>query len=199
MKRIGLTGGIASGKSTVARWIAARGVPVLDADQLSRALTRPGMAALDKIAERWPQVVRRDGALDRAALGRIAFCDALQRAHLEAILIPEILRAFEAWACALARLGQPVCVFDAALLFEQGLEPQFDDILLIAAPETLQLERLMARDGLSIAEAKARLAAQLPLDLKRARARWILDNAGSIGELQARFEALWPALVSHRQ
>lgn len=195
MKRIGLTGGIASGKSTVARWIAARGIPILDADRLSRDLTRPGAPALTQIAALWPQVLRRDGTLDRAALGRIAFSDAGGRARLEAILIPAILDSFEAWAGDMARSHCQACVFDAALLFEQHLEARFDGVLLVAAPAHLQIERLMARDALSRQEAEARLSAQLPLDVKRRRARWILDNAGSLGALRACFEALWPQIL----
>lgn len=195
MKRIGLTGGIASGKSTVAAWISALGVPVLDADRLSRDLTCPGMPALDKIAAIWPRVVRREGTLDRAALGRIAFSDDLERARLEAILIPEILAGFESWAGDMARSHCPACVLDAALLFEQNLEARFDGVLLVAAPVHLQIERLMARDALSRREAEARLAAQLPLARKRERARWILDNGGSLGELRSRFDALWPTIL----
>ena len=195
MKRIGLTGGIASGKSTVAGWIAARGVPILDADQLSRDLTRPGMPALERIAAAWPHVVRT-GELDRPSLARVVFGDPKARARLEAMLIPAIVEAFESWAECQARAGHPVCVFDAALLFEQRLESRFDGVLLVAAPEDLQLERLMSRDAFSRIEAQRRLAAQLPLALKRPRARWILENDSSIDALRERFETLWPAMVA---
>lgn len=194
MKRIGLTGGIASGKSTVARWIEVRGVPVLDADQVSRDVTRPGMEALQKIVERWPQTLLGDGTLDRTTLGRIAFSQPTERQSLEAIVLPEILKAFENWASACEAAGCPICVFDAALLFEHNLDARFDGILLVAAPPELQIERLMARDGLSCSQARARLSAQLPLETKRARARWILENEGSIGELRTHFETLWATL-----
>ncbi|MDR0966980.1 MAG: dephospho-CoA kinase [Myxococcales bacterium] len=195
MRRIGLTGGIASGKSSVARWIEAKGAPIIDADRLARDVTRPETSALRSIATRWPQVIRADGTLDRGWLGRVIFSDPTERAALEAIVLPEILDAFERWAREREAEGCPLAVFDAALLFEQDLDARFDGILLVAAPPELQIERIVARDGLSPDEANARVAAQLPLELKRPRAHWILENTGSIEALRDQFEALWARVI----
>ena len=196
MKRIGLTGGIASGKSTVARWIASRGVPLIDADALSRRVVEPGMPALAAIGRRWPEVVAAgDGALDRRALGRLVFADGRARRELDAIMLPAIAAAFERWALDCERAGQALCVYDAALLFEHHLDARFDGVLLIASPPELQLARLMARDALTEAEARQRIAAQLPLAAKRARARWVLENDGALDALRGRFEALWPRIA----
>lgn len=191
MKIVGLTGGIASGKSTVARLIAGLGVPVVDADLLSRDVVEPGTPALAEISRRWPQALRPDGALDRKAMGRLVFADPEERRALTAIVLPRILEAFRARAAALEAAGEPFCVFEAATLYEEKLERLVAGVLVVSLPADEQVRRLMARNALSEDEARRRLAAQLPLEEKVRRARWVLANDGPEAELPAKVERLW--------
>lgn len=191
MKVIGLTGGIASGKSTVARLLAGMGVPVIDADQLAREVVEPGQPALAEVAARWPSVLRADGSLDRRALGAIVFADPAQRRELTALVVPRLVARFEAQREALAARGESRCVFEAATLFEEGLEGAVDGVLVVSLPPDEQVLRVRARNGLTEEEARARLAAQLPLAEKVRRARWVLDNSGPEAELEGRVRALW--------
>lgn len=190
MKRIGLTGGIASGKSTVARMLAERGVPVIDADRLAREVVEPGTEALAAIAARWPQVVR-EGRLDRKALGAIVFADPGERRALEAIVHPAIRRESERRMAALEAEGVPLAVYEAALLIENGLDRVLDATVLVAAPEEVQVERLVARDGLDPEAARARIAAQLPLAEKRKRATFVIENDGNLATLRERVDRVW--------
>lgn len=190
MKRIGLTGGIASGKSTVARMLAERGVPVIDADRLAREVVEPGTEALAAIAARWPQVVR-EGRLDRKALGAIVFADPGERRALEAIVHPAIRRESERRMAALEAEGVPLAVYEAALLIENGLDRVLDATVLVAAPEEVQVERLVARDGLDPEAARARIAAQLPLAEKRKRATFVIENDGDLATLRERVDRVW--------
>ncbi len=191
MKVIGLTGGIASGKSTVARLLAGMGVPVIDADLLAREVVEPGQPALAGVAARWPSVLRPDGTLDRRALGGIVFADAEERAALTALVLPRLVARFEAQREALAARGERCCVFEAATLFEEGLQGAVDGVLVVSLPPDEQVRRVRARNGLTEEEARARLAAQLPLSEKVRRARWVLDNSGPEAELEGRVRALW--------
>jgi dephospho-CoA kinase len=194
MKIIGLTGGIASGKSTAARLLSGLGVPVIDADRLSRAAVEPGTPGLEAIARRWPEVIRADGTLDRPRLGAIVFADAAERRALSSLLMPSMIEAFRRQAAKLQQRGEPFAVFEAATLFEEGLDSLVDGVLVIAASEAQQIERLRARNGYTEAEARARLAAQLPLEEKVRRSRWMLDNGGGEGELAHKVRALWPQI-----
>lgn len=193
MKRIGLTGGIASGKSTVARLLAARGVPVVDADALAREVVAPGTPGLAAIAARWPSVVCA-GELDRKALGAIVFADSAERRALEAITHP-LIRAEAARRMAAARdAGHPVVVYEAALLFENDLDRELDATLLVALPPELQVERLRARDGVSEADARARIRSQMPLEQKAARATYVIDNSGDLDALRLRVDEIWAGI-----
>lgn len=191
MKIIGLTGGIASGKSTVARILAAAGVPVIDADRIAREVVEPGRPALARIAARWPQVIREDRTLDRKRLGEIVFSDAAARAELSQMAMPEIRRVFLERAGQLRQAGHELCVFEAATLFEENMESAVDGVLCVSLPPEDQVRRLMARNGLSEAEARARLAAQLPLSEKVSRSRWVLENAGPAAGLADKVLAMW--------
>ncbi|MGC4115491.1 MAG: dephospho-CoA kinase [Myxococcales bacterium] len=191
MKIVGLTGGIASGKSTVARLIAGMGVPVIDADQLARDVVEPGTPALAQIAARWPAVVRPDGTLDRQALGARVFKDAGERQELTAIVLPRITEAFLARARELDAAGEPFCVFEAATLFEERLEHLVDGVLVVSLPPQEQVRRLMARNALTEEQARERLAAQLPLEEKVRRARWVLQNDGPEAELPDQARQVW--------
>ena len=187
-RRIGLTGGIASGKSTVGRLLAERGLPVLDADVYAREALAPGSPGAAAVLERFGERVALAGAatralagaaapaLDRAALGRIVFSDAAELRWLEQLVHPLVRQRF---AAELERLREaPVVVLMIPLLFEAGLDTLCSEIWLVDCDEDQQLQRLMERDGLGEADARARLAAQWPLARKRALATVVLDNRG---------------------
>jgi dephospho-CoA kinase len=194
LKLVGLTGGIGSGKSTVARMIAALGVPVLDADQLLRDVQAPGQPAAAEIAAAWPQVMRPDGSVDRAALGRIVFADPVARLRLEAITHPRIQALTEARAAELAAAGHRLVFYEASLLVETGRYRDLDGLVVVsAAPET-QLARVLARDGMTEAQARARIAAQLPLADKVRVATAVIDNDGSLEATREQVERLVAAL-----
>ena len=186
MLRIGLTGGIASGKSTVAREFAALGVPVVDADALYHQLVAPtegGASPLvSLIAARFPNVLATNGALDRTALGRTVFADDAARRDLESITHPAVAEAAERALRAHADAGAPWAIYDVPLLYERDLESRFYGVIVVWVPPAVQRARLAARDGFVGPAAEARLRAQLPLDDKRGRARWVVDNAGSPAE-----------------
>jgi dephospho-CoA kinase len=194
LKLVGLTGGIATGKSTVARLIAERGIPVVDADQLAREAVEPGQPALAEIASRWPAVIAADGRLDRRRLGAIVFADAVARRQLEAILHPRIAALADARAAELAARGHPLAFYEASLLVETGRHRDFDGLVVVkAAPET-QIARVMARDRLARDEARARLAAQLPLERKLAVATAVIDNDGDLAATTAQVDRLLAGL-----
>lgn len=192
MLTVALTGNIGSGKSTVARLLAARGATIIDADVLARRAVEPGTPALAAIARRWgPPVLAPDGSLDRAALARIVFADPAERAALDAMVHPEVRRLRdEAMDAARAR-GARVVVSDIPLLFELNLERGFDLVLLVDAPEAIRLERLVQERGLEREQARRMVAAQQPADGKRARADIVIDNAGTMAALESRVADAW--------
>jgi dephospho-CoA kinase len=191
MRLVGLTGGIATGKSTFAAALRALGVPVLDADLLARQVVAPGTPALAEIARAFgPAVLGPDGALDRKALGALVFADPAARKRLEAITHPAIRAAMVAETRRLAEAGHDLAFYDTPLLYEVGLDQAMALTVVVFAPPEAQLARLMARDGLGRAEAEARLAAQLPVAEKAARADVVIDNADDRAPLQAKAAAL---------
>ncbi|MCP9933701.1 dephospho-CoA kinase [Cyanobium sp. Candia 9D4] len=187
-RRIGLTGGIASGKSTVGRLLAERGLPVLDADVYAREALAPGSPGAAAVLERFGERVALSGAatralagaaapaLDRAALGRIVFGDAAELRWLEQLVHPLVRQRFATELNGLQ--DEPAVVLMIPLLFEAGLEGLCNETWLVDCDEDQQLQRLMGRDGLGEADARARLAAQWPLARKRALATVVLDNRG---------------------
>ncbi|HYG66879.1 MAG TPA: dephospho-CoA kinase, partial [Anaeromyxobacteraceae bacterium] len=171
MRLVGLTGGIATGKSTFAAALRALGAPVIDADRLAREVVEPGRPALAEIVRAFgPGVLAPDGSLDRRRLGAIVFADPEARRRLEAITHPAIRAAMREETARLAAAGHAVAFYDVPLLYEVGLEREVDAVVVVYAPRAAQLERLRRRDGLDAAGAEARLAAQLPIDEKAARA-----------------------------
>jgi dephospho-CoA kinase len=200
MLLIGLTGGIATGKSSVGRLLRARGVPVVDADVLARDAVAPGSDALNAIRARFGAAVfAQDGSLDRKALGAVVFGDPEARGDLNAIVHPEVARrAFEALDAVRAG-GHPVAVSEVPLLFEHGLDAMVDRTLVVACSDENQLRRLMARDGLDEAAARARIAAQLPLAEKRRRAHVVIENDGGPEELKARVDEAWARVTAPRE
>jgi len=187
VRLVGLTGGIATGKSTFAAALRALGVPVLDADQLARRVVAPGTPALAEIAGAFgPGVLGPDGALDRKALGALVFADPAARRRLEAITHPAIRGAMAAETARLAAAGHDLAFYDTPLLYEVGLDQAMALTVVVFAPPEAQLARLMARDGFSRAEAEARLAAQLPVAEKAARADVVVDNADDRAPLEGK-------------
>jgi dephospho-CoA kinase len=196
VKLYGLTGGIASGKSTVSRMLRELGAHVLDADVIAREVVEPGTPGLKAVAERFPGVVGPDGRLDRAKLGARVFGDARERAALNALLHPLIGQEFLRRTQELAEAGAERVLYDAPLLIENRLHEGMDGVVLVWVPREVQKARLRARDGLDEAAAEARLAAQLPLDEKRQHATWVVDNSGELGTTRARVEEVWRAMLA---
>lgn len=194
--KIGLTGGIASGKSMAARRLRTLGAYVLDADDVSRELTRPGGALLAPLAAEFGGgILTAHGELDRRALGAIVFFDKEKLARLNAITHPAIIRRMHRLADEyLAARPDGVAVLDMALLIECGEHKNVDAVWLVTAPEKTRLARIMARDGCTEEEALSRMAAQLPQEEKEKYADVIIKNDGGIAELFEKVDALYAAL-----
>jgi dephospho-CoA kinase len=191
MRLIGVTGGIATGKSTVDRMLADHGAIVIDADELAREAVRPGEPTLDEVATRFGRdVIRPDGTLDRGRVGEIVFADAEARRDLERITHPRIMELMQERIAAALASPVPLVAVDVPLLFESAREAMFEGVLLVYAPRDVQLRRLRERNGLDEDAALQRLAAQLPIDEKRDRATWIIDNSHGI-DATARAVDLW--------
>jgi dephospho-CoA kinase len=196
---VGLTGNIGSGKSTVARLLEARGVPVIDADVLAREAVAPGTPALAAIVARFGEnVIAPDGTLDRAALRHIIFADPAERAALDAIVHPAVNARRRTLLNQQRALGARVVVCDIPLLFEAGLDGTMDAIVLVDAPRDIRLTRIMHDRGLTRAEALAMIDSQLPAEGKRARSAYVIDNDGTLDDLRSRFEATWHSLEHDR-
>jgi len=195
MLLIGLTGNIASGKSTVARLLSERGATIIDADVLARRVVEPGMPAFDEIVRRWGhQVVAPDGSLDRDALRRFVFSQHEQLEELNGIVHPEVAAYRDRLVNEARQRGDRLVVQDIPLLFERGIVEQFDRIVLVDAPRPVRLERLMRERGLSETEAMDMITAQMPAELKRARADYIIENTGTVRELEERVSDVWHSL-----
>ncbi|MFP5505481.1 MAG: dephospho-CoA kinase [Gammaproteobacteria bacterium] len=188
MLRIGLTGGIGSGKTTVANLFAARGVPVIDTDVVARELVEPGQPALAEIAARFgADLLDANGRLDRARLRERVFADTGKRQELEAILHPRIQTAMEHRA---AQTDAPYVLLVIPLLFEAGWQDRVDRVLLVDVPENLQRARVAARDRLEPAQIDAILAAQAGREQRRAGADDIIDNSGDAAALEPQVDVL---------
>jgi dephospho-CoA kinase len=184
MRVIGLTGGIASGKSTVAGLLAEQGVPVIDADQLAREAVAPGSETLRQIADIFgPQVIRPDGLLDRDAMAAVVFAEPERRRVLEGIVHPAIKTLAEQRLAELRDRGEPVAIYMAPLLIEAGATDRVDEIWVVYSKRETQLQRIMARDGIGLEAAGQRLAAQMPMEEKRSYGRVVIDNNGSLEDL----------------
>jgi dephospho-CoA kinase len=192
---VGLTGNIGSGKSTVARMLSERGATIIDADVLARRAVELGTPAYAKIVARWGRaVVSPDGHLDRAALRRVVFADQGQLEELNEIVHPEVERLRDRLLEQARARGDRIVVCDIPLLFEKGMADRFDRILLVDAPRPIRLERLLQDRGLQTTEAMEIIAAQMPAELKRARADYIIENAGTLTQLERRVQDLWASL-----
>ncbi len=198
MLKVGLTGGIATGKTYVRRRLASRGVPTLDADLLAREVVAPGTPGFEAVVGRFgPGVVAASGALDRARLGAIVFADDAARRDLEAIVHPAVYEAVVAWLDAEARRNRSaLAVADIPLLFETGRRYPFDAIVVVACPPALQVARLRARDGLDEAAARQRLAAQWPIDDKVRLADYVVRTDGRFEDTDRQVDALLDTLTA---
>jgi dephospho-CoA kinase len=198
MRILGITGGIAGGKSFVAEFFRQRGLPVLDADQIARELCRPGAPLLATIAASFgPQYLAPGGQLDRKKLGQLIFSDAEARARLDRLCHPPILAELEARLQALRASPRPpaLAVVVAPLLFEAGARHLVDKVLLVAAEEKERLRRLQEREGLTREQARQRLASQMPFAAQKPLADWVIDTTPGKEATLARLEALLPELL----
>ncbi|PZG46214.1 dephospho-CoA kinase [Spongiactinospora gelatinilytica] len=193
MLTVGLTGGIGSGKSEVARMLARRGAVVIDADQVAREVVEPGTEGLARVVAAFgEEVLTKDGALDRARLGSIVFADSAKLATLNGIVHPLVgARVAELRAVA---PDDAIVVYDVPLLVENGLAPQYDSVIVVDASDEIRLERLVRIRGMSEADAKARIAAQASREARLAVADHIVPNEGSVADLEARVGDVWAAL-----
>lgn len=200
MQRIGLTGGIASGKSVVAGRLAEHGAAVVDHDVLAREAVRPGSAGLDALVEAFGAgVLRSDGSLDRAALGALVFADPGQRARLDAVLHPEIRRlAAEREAAVAAAHRGAVVVHDIPLLVETGQAEAFHLLVVVDAPAGLRVQRLVDGRGLTPEQAEQRVAAQASDADRLAVADRVLDGSGTVEHLRAQVDELWVQIEEER-
>lgn len=195
MLLVGLTGNIAAGKSTVAQHLTALGATLIDADLLAREAVRPRTPALDAIVSRWGHaVLTPDGHLDRPALRALVFEHPEELTALNGIVHPEVARLRDAALGEARARGDRVVVCDVPLLFERDLAGDYDVVVLVDAPRELRLERLVHDRGLHEPEAMAMIAAQMPAELKRARADVVIENAGPREALEARVAEVWRAL-----
>jgi|SRR5688500_5000113 len=193
-RRVALTGGIATGKSHCLAVFKSLGAPVIDADQVARDVVAPGSDGLAAVVKQFGRsVLLPSGQLNRAALGMVIFADRAARQHLEDIIHPRVNAVIERW---FASLTEPLGIADIPLLFEASREDDFDLIVVAACRPDQQLARLVARTHLSEADARNRIAAQLPLADKVARADYVIDTGGTKDQTEARTTAVWKKLQS---
>lgn len=188
--RVGLTGNIASGKSTVVGVWRELGAHIIDADVLARQAIEPGSAG-------YQAVLQEFGTVDRAALRDVVFRDPSRRAALEAIIHPQVERLRKQAEAELQQAGARVIVNDIPLLFEAGLQDRMDIIVLVDAPRALRIERIIEHRGIDRAEAERMVAAQIPAEVKRGRATYVIDNAGTLEQLEARAGEVWREITAH--
>ncbi len=195
---LGLTGNIASGKSTIAAELRKRGAVIIDADQLARQVVEPGSPTLEKIAEVFgSQVLTIAGGLDRDLLGRLIFADESKRNQLNAIIHPAIAALADAQMRELAgRRDVPLLVYEAPLLYEVGADARVDRVLLIRVDPQVQLQRLMSRNGFSELEARQRIASQMDQAEKERRADFVIDNSGSLEQTLGQVDQFWSRWVA---
>ncbi|HUQ45410.1 MAG TPA: dephospho-CoA kinase [Gemmatimonadaceae bacterium] len=197
MLLIGLTGNIGSGKSTVAQLLSERGATIIDADVLARRAVELGTAAYASIVERWgTSILAADGLIDRTALRRIVFSEPQELEQLNTIVHPEVERMRAALVEQARQRGDRLVVCDIPLLFERRMTDSFDRIVLVDAPRPVRLERLVRERGLRETEAMDMIVAQMPAELKRARADFVIDNIGTLTQLDHRVTEVWSALLS---
>ena len=195
MLKLAVTGGVATGKSTVLAALAAKGVATIDLDRLCRELVEPGRPELERIRQEFGAEFVPGGRLDRARLRGLISRDEGARRRLSAILHPPVIQLMEERLAELAAQGQSVAAVEVALLFEGGLEGRFDAVIVAACPRESALARLVARSGMSREEAELLFSAQLPLEEKVARADYVVDTSGSPEEAHRQVEQILQKLA----
>ena len=197
MHLFGLTGGIASGKSAVAARLRRRGVPVIDADELAREAVDPGSDALIEIVKTFGEdVLHADRTLDRKKLAAIVFGDEEKRKKLNAIVHPRVTTLTFTHAARLRDRGEPLACYEAALIIENGVADAFRPLVVVAAPEEVQVERACVRDKCSADDARARIRAQMPLSEKVKVADFVIENTGSLADLEAKTDEVLAAIAT---
>jgi dephospho-CoA kinase len=197
MLLVGLTGNIGSGKSTVDQLLSERGATIIDADVLARRAVEVGTPAYAAIVERWGRsILAADGSIDRAALRRIVFSEPQELEQLNAMVHPAVERMRAVLVEQARQRGDRLVVCDVPLLFERRLTDGYDRIVLVDAPRPVRLERLVRERGLRETEAMEMIVAQMPAELKRARADFVIDNVGTLTQLDQRVTEVWSALLA---
>lgn len=191
MKVIGLTGGIASGKSTASAYLRELGAAIVDADAISRASTRRGGAAFEAVCAAFGDILGADGEIDRRKLGGIVFADEDARRKLNSIVHPAVMAESRAQIENAHASGVKMCILDVPLLFETGMEKLCDETWLIYVPREEQIRRMAERDGLDAAAAAARIDSQMPLEEKLKRANVAIDSSGTIEHTREKLRRLW--------
>ena len=195
VRRVALTGGIATGKSHVRARFEALGVPTIDSDVLAREAVAPGTSGLAAVVDRFDRdVLHSDGTLDREKLAKIVFADPDARRALEAIVHPEIRRATDEWFASLDADRHPYAIADIPLLYEVGRDRDFDVVIVVACGPDTQLRRLMERDNVSEEEARQRLSAQLPIDQKLRNADYVIWTDGAFEDTNRQVSAVFERL-----
>ncbi|MGH7777548.1 MAG: dephospho-CoA kinase [Candidatus Dormibacterales bacterium] len=196
MRQIGLTGGVGSGKSTVAAVLRGLGAFVVDADEAARAVVEPGTEGLRRVAAEFGPRFLAGAGLDRRALAALVFSDPGARARLEAIVHPLVREWMADRLQEAAAGGARLAVLEVPLLYETGLDAGLEGVIVVHVPPDLQVRRLIAGQAYTEAEARARVAAQMPIDQKARRARWLVDNSGSRARTRARVRRLWEEIAA---
>ncbi|MBO8171842.1 MAG: dephospho-CoA kinase [Bacillaceae bacterium] len=194
---IGLTGGIACGKSTVVSMLEKKGACIIDADKLAREVVEPGEIALDEIRERFgDDVIKPDGQLDRPKLGQIVFSDPQARQDLNRIVHPRVHERMQERLEQARQKNCPLIIVDIPLLFENNRQNEFEKVIVVYARPDIQLARLMERDKLSKNDALNRIHSQMPVDEKKKRADFVIDNSGSLEETKKQVDELYKQLTT---
>jgi dephospho-CoA kinase len=196
MKLVGLTGGVGSGKSTVAAMLRELGAEVVDADEATHAVYEPGSPGYDAVVREFGPDFVRDGGIDRSRLGDLVFRDADARRRLNAIVHPLVREWMAKRTAAAVEQGADVVVQDVPLLFENSLEKLFSSVVLVYVPEELQVVRLVAGRGFTPERARAVIAAQMPIEAKRGLAQHVINNSGTLEDTRAQVTAIWKQLQS---
>ena len=195
---IGLTGGIATGKSTVSKMFRDRGAKIVDADQIAREVVEPGTIGVKRVAERFGQeFLNEKGEIDRKKLAALVFQDEQARKDLNSLLHPLIRQRMREDTERIFRLNpKAVVIWDVPLLFESQLTDQVDQVIVVYIPESLQIHRLMSRNQLTKEEAIRRIQSQWPIEKKKSLADYVIDNQGSLEKTERQVDQLWNYLVS---
>lgn len=198
MWKIGVTGGIGSGKSTVSQRLQDLGAVIIDADKVAREIVEPGQPALEELDAAFAGVLNEDGTLNRAELARQAFATPEATEKLNSITHPRIRERTNALFAQAEQAGEDVVVYDMPLLIENGETSRVDHVLVVDAPDEVRVRRLVESRGLDESDAKARIKAQIDRDSRLAAADTVMDNGGTVDELLAQVDRFWSTTVANR-